>query len=265
MIKYELVNPSELANELTMIADTIRIKNNSDEPLRFPLGFINAINALSGGGITPTGTKEISVTENGTVTEDVTQYANVEVDVNVPQTGITPTGTKEISVTENGTITEDVTQYASVEVDVNVPQTGITPTGTKQISVTQNGTITEDITNYASVEVSANIPNSIIEKTVLFKNGTSGSKSFGYCSFKSEYNSLFITSGQSLSSDSTLETTLATLDGVNVIVLINSSGLTFTYNNTPITINNISAYSTYTGYHFELPVNYDPTIPIIFS
>lgn len=38
---------------------------------------------VSGGGVIPTGTKQISITQNGTVTEDVTAYANVEVTTNV--------------------------------------------------------------------------------------------------------------------------------------------------------------------------------------
>lgn len=37
-----------------------------------------------GGGVTPTGTKQISITENGTTTHDVTDYASAEVTVNVP-------------------------------------------------------------------------------------------------------------------------------------------------------------------------------------
>ena len=36
------------------------------------------------GGITPTGTKTINVTQNGTVTEDVTNYVNAQVNVTVP-------------------------------------------------------------------------------------------------------------------------------------------------------------------------------------
>ena len=45
---------------------------------------INSVTVnVSGGGFTPTGTKEISITQNGTVTEDVTAYANVEVTTNV--------------------------------------------------------------------------------------------------------------------------------------------------------------------------------------
>lgn len=35
--------------------------------------------------------------------------------------GITPTGTKQISITQNGTTTEDVTSYASASINVNVP------------------------------------------------------------------------------------------------------------------------------------------------
>lgn len=36
-------------------------------------------------------------------------------------TGTTPTGTKQVSITQNGTTTEDVTDYASAEISVNVP------------------------------------------------------------------------------------------------------------------------------------------------
>ena len=41
------------------------------------------------------------------------------------ETGITPSGTKEVSITANGTVTRDVTSYASVEISVDVP-TGTT-------------------------------------------------------------------------------------------------------------------------------------------
>ena len=37
--------------------------------------------------------------------------------------GPAPSGTKEVSITQNGTTTEDVAEYASAEITVNVPQT----------------------------------------------------------------------------------------------------------------------------------------------
>lgn len=134
-----------------------------------------------GGGDEPTGTKEISITQNGVTTEDVKSYASAKITTNVSnsyaagdegkvvsngalvaQTSVTktangtydtttnnsvtvnvpqPSGTK--SITSNGT--HDVSSYASA--NVNVP--GITPTGT--ISITQNGQV--DVTNYASADV----------------------------------------------------------------------------------------------------------------
>lgn len=61
------------------------------------------------GGITPTGTKQISISQNGTVTEDVTNYANAQITVNVSGGG-TPSATAhtiyfEFSDNTNTTIT----------------------------------------------------------------------------------------------------------------------------------------------------------------
>lgn len=79
--------------------------------------------------IIPEGTLE--VTQNGQ--QSVREYENVN--VNVPT--VTPTGEKTINVSQNGTTTEDVTNYATAKVVTNVPASAV-DSGTKNIS--SNGT-----------------------------------------------------------------------------------------------------------------------------
>lgn len=113
-----------------------------------------------GGGSTPTGTKQISITANGTTTENVADYASAEITTNVANTytasdeGKVVSGGELIaqssrSVTANGTY--DTTTNNSVS--VAVPQ----PTGTKTISITENGTYTEDVADYADAEISVDV------------------------------------------------------------------------------------------------------------
>lgn len=63
-------------------------------------------------GIVPSGS--LDITENGT--HDVAQYANVSVNVPIPEGYIQPNG--DLSITVNGT--HDVTNYASVTVNTPV-------------------------------------------------------------------------------------------------------------------------------------------------
>lgn len=79
---------------------------------------ITLVDVTSGSGGSTLGTK--TITQNGTydATDDnLDGYSEVTVNVSG---GVTPTGTKQISITENGTITEDVTNYANAEITVNV-------------------------------------------------------------------------------------------------------------------------------------------------
>ena len=62
------------------------------------------------GGITPSGT--LPINKNGT--HDVTQYAEAEVNVPIPEGYIVPTGSK--TITSNGEV--DITNYAKVKVAI---------------------------------------------------------------------------------------------------------------------------------------------------
>ena len=70
-------------SSLTAVANAIRQKGGTSAPLEFPTEFVSAIQAIPSSQ--PTGTKSISITQNGTTTENVADYANAEITTNVPQ------------------------------------------------------------------------------------------------------------------------------------------------------------------------------------
>lgn len=100
---------------LSDIADTIRAKLGVADTY-LPSEMADAIDDI-GGGVTPTGTKQISISANGTTTEDVAVYASAEITVAVPSASL---GTK--SITENGTYnasSDSLDGYSSVTVNVS--------------------------------------------------------------------------------------------------------------------------------------------------
>lgn len=70
-------------SSLTSVANAIRHKGGTSAPLEFPTDFVSAIQAIPSSQ--PTGTKSISITQNGTTTENVADYASAQITANVPQ------------------------------------------------------------------------------------------------------------------------------------------------------------------------------------
>lgn len=156
------------------------MNNNFD---MIPLyGKITCKDSGGGGGVTPSGTKEITIKENGNFLHDVAVYAaaSIDVDVPVPEGYIIPSGTKEIILTENGSVIEDVNAYESVDISVNIPDTSselldelLCPTGSKSIDIDSS---VDSVIAYAMIgETSV--------KSVKLRNATRiNSNAFNGCS-----------------------------------------------------------------------------------
>lgn len=114
---------------------------------------------ISGGEITPTGTKEISVTQNGTTTTDVTYYANAKVVANVPNTyaaadegKVVQDGDLEAQTTATFEANDVYDTTTIKQVTVDVPASAV---DSGYVYITENGT--EDVVGYAQAVV--NVPN----------------------------------------------------------------------------------------------------------
>lgn len=80
----KLVDSSQLDTDLTAVANAIRTKGGTAAQLAFPAGFVSAINAISGGGPTPTLITK-TVAANGTyAASDDSADGYSSVTVNVP-------------------------------------------------------------------------------------------------------------------------------------------------------------------------------------
>ena len=123
-------------SDLEAVADAIRAKGATSALLVYPNGFVSAINAIPT-GITPTGTKSITISAAGTTTEDVANYANAEITVpsgsaTTPATSVTATPT--ISVSSGGLITASVSTTKSVTPSVSAGYVSSGTAGTVGVS-----------------------------------------------------------------------------------------------------------------------------------
>lgn len=139
------------------IADAIRAKTGTQDTFT-PAEMADAIGDI--GGSATLGTKSIS--SNGTYnasSDSLDGYSSVTVNVPNPSTG-----TKQVSINTNGTTTENVTNYASVQIAVAVPNSYSSSDEGKVVSngalvsqtsdtVTANGTVDTTLIDSLAVNV----------------------------------------------------------------------------------------------------------------
>lgn len=152
----KLVDSTQLNADLTSVANAIRVKGGTSGQLAFPAGFVSAVQAIPT-GITPTGTKQISITENGTTTEDVTNYANAEITVNVSGSSDPDLAVFDYTNFSNNRINTGPTNryfaqnctQKKVKVILNDSYSGISPCffgaaeQLEEVEIQTNGTITD--------------------------------------------------------------------------------------------------------------------------
>lgn len=121
----KLVDSTLLDSDLGDVADAIRAKSGGSTPLAFPAGFLTEIAAIQT-GTTPTGTKQISITANGTTTEDVTNYASAEITVNVPSSGASlPSIITKIDGGSFTPVSDEATSGYAISHSLGVVPTGV--------------------------------------------------------------------------------------------------------------------------------------------
>lgn len=137
---------------LTTVANTTRVLETAGTWLEDDITITDVSS-------TPTGTKTVNIITNGTITEDVTNYANVSITTAVPTTD---TGT--VNITSNGV--HSVVGYA--DADVNVPNSYTASDDGKVVSngalvsqasdtITANGTYDTTLINDLTVDVDGGI------------------------------------------------------------------------------------------------------------
>lgn len=130
-----------------------------DVPLTRMEQYLAYIDEHGGGGGGDIALETLNISANGTTNAPSGTAYNKVV------TNVQPTGTKQVSISQNGTTTENVASYASAEITANVPNTyaaadegkvvsnGALVAQTAHATVTENGTIDTTLSNSVTVDV----------------------------------------------------------------------------------------------------------------
>ena len=178
----KLVDSAQLDADLEDIADAIRAKGGTSASLAFPNDFVSAVQAIPTGGITPTGTKQI--TANG-ANIDVESYKYA--DVAVPNSYSAGDEGKVVSngalvAQSSDTVTENDTYDTTLinSLTVNVSGVGSSPISKLgEVTVSENArAVNLDLTPYASYDLVIVISDVTLNSTdwlYYVKNGSSPS------------------------------------------------------------------------------------------
>lgn len=152
---------SSIKTIFTDIANAIRTKLGNSTQLK-PTQMADAINNIPT-GITPSGTKNLSINVNGTTTENVNTYEFVQVTTNVVPNLQSKT---VVPTTSSQSVTADSNFDGLSQVNVqSIPSQYIVPTGTKNVSINQNGTVIEDVEQFADVKITTNVQPNLQSKS----------------------------------------------------------------------------------------------------
>ena len=177
----KLVDSTQLDADLTSVANAIRTKGGTSASLAFPNDFVSAVQAIPTGGVTPTGTKNI--TANGTGIDVYSyQYADVAVPNSYSQSDegkVVSNGAlvAQTSATYTTNDTYDTTLVNSVT--VNVASGGFAVT-----DLIERSNITGDVTytgNVTDLPIGAFAKTSITSFTSSVITGNTEGSAFRGC------------------------------------------------------------------------------------
>lgn len=113
-------NPSfEYVNEKTAAVD-VKIGTLDSLETKSKTDIVSAVNELFTNVSDGKALVASAITDKGVSTQSDATFATMAANIRDIPTGTTPTGTKQITITENGTTTENVAAYENAEITVHV-------------------------------------------------------------------------------------------------------------------------------------------------